>query len=91
VRNARGQRLSAPDIWHDNIGNCFEHAVLACHYLKQGGIASYIADTDDNTDHTFVLIDSPGGLDGQTVNVTQFAPGAIAGAFTVVCDRWYHE
>src|SRR5262249_48148505 len=77
-RNAKGQKLSAPDIWRDNIGNCFEHAVLACHYLKQTGTASYIAETDDNTDHVFVLIGSPAGLDGQTVNVTRLAPGAIA-------------
>jgi hypothetical protein len=65
--------------------------VLACHYLKQSGIPSYIAETDDNTDHAFVLIDSPGGLDGRTVYVTKNAPGAIAGAFTVACDPWYHE
>jgi hypothetical protein len=91
VRDNSGRKFSAPDIWKASIGNCFEHAVLACHYLKQSGIPSYIAETDDNTDHAFVLIDSPGGLDGRTVHVTRNAPGPIAGPFTVVCDPWYHE
>lgn len=90
-RYTQGRHLSAPDIWKDNIGNCFEHAVLACHYLKQSGIPSYIAETDDNTDHVFVLIGSPPGLDGQTVNVTSGAPGVISAPFAVVCDPWYHE
>ncbi|MGH7153210.1 MAG: hypothetical protein ACREF3_04715, partial [Acetobacteraceae bacterium] len=90
-RNTQGRRLSAAAIMADNIGNCFEHSVLACHYLNRRGIASYMADTDDNTNHCFVLIGAPAGLDGQTVNVTAAAPGAIAGAFTVVCDPWYHE
>ena len=92
-RRRQNQRLNAAAIIAGNVGNCFEHSVLACHYLKnQWNIASYMAETEDwNIDHCFVLIGAPNGLDGQTINVTQQAPGAIAGAFTVVCDPWYHE
>ena len=90
-RSDKGLRLNAAAIAADNVGNCFEHCVLACHYLNRRGVASYMADTDANTNHVFVLIGLPGGLDGHTVNVTPNAFGPAAGAFTVVCDPWYHE
>jgi hypothetical protein len=91
ARNNQGNRLSSAAIIADGICNCFEHAVLAAHYLNGRNVASYLVDTDDNTNHCFVVIGAPGGLGGQTINVTQFAPGVLNGGFTVVCDPWYHE
>ncbi|WP_137180382.1 hypothetical protein [Roseomonas sp. AR75] len=93
ARKLAGERLNAAAIIRDGIGNCFEHAVLACHHLNGKGVASYMVDTDDETNHCFVLIGLGGGLDGTTV---QAAPNALPGApfnaaFAVVCDPWYHE
>jgi hypothetical protein len=90
-RRERGARLNAAAIIQDNVGNCFEHCVLACHYLNGRGITSYMAETDDNTNHVFVLIGAPPGLDGQRFNVTAANPGGISNGNTVVCDPWYHE
>jgi hypothetical protein len=94
TREAQGKRLNAYAIIKDRIGNCFEHSVLACKYLnvRYPGITSYIAETDDNTDHVFVLIDvTARGVDGRTVYVSRRSPSVLLGANAVVCDPWYHE
>jgi hypothetical protein len=92
-RNAVGQRLDAAAIIQGGIGNCFEHSVLACHYLNGIGVPSYMVTTDENTNHVFVVIGVQGGLDGETVEAPPNQnPGApLAAAFSVVCDPWYHE
>ena len=86
-------RLSHSAIITDGIGNCFEHSVLACHYLNTKHIASYIAETDDDTNHVFVVIGAADDLDEETIIVQPaVTPGPpSATATTVVCDPWYHE
>jgi hypothetical protein len=93
ARREVGERLNAGAIIRDGLGNCFEHAVLACHYLNGIGVSSYMVTADDSTNHVFVVIGVAGGLDGTTVNVApNAAPGAPLGTGTsVVCDPWYHE
>jgi predicted RNA-binding Zn ribbon-like protein len=90
-RKDRGDRLNSAAIIRDKIGNCFEHAVLACHYINSKNIPNYLVETDDSTNHCFVVVGAPGGLGGQTTTVTKTAAGVLASAFTVVCDPWYHE
>jgi hypothetical protein len=91
-REDQGNRLNAAAISADKIGNCFEHAVLACHYLNYANVRSYLVETDENTDHAFVVIGAPGGLAGQIIEVRKNAPGALnGGGLAVVCDPWYHE
>jgi hypothetical protein len=93
ARRLAGERLNAAAIIRDGVGNCFEHAVLACHHLNGKGIASYMVDTDDETNHCFVMIGLGGGLDGTTVQAAANAPPGppFNAAFGVVCDPWYHE
>jgi hypothetical protein len=93
ARTNAGRRLESAAILQDGIGNCFEHAVLACHHLNGKGVTSYMVDTDDDTNHCFVVLGLAGNLDGTTANA---APNAAPGqpfnaAFAVVCDPWYHE
>jgi hypothetical protein len=93
ARETAGQRYDTAAIIGAGIGNCFEHAVLACRYLNGIGIPSYIAETDDETNHVFVLLGLPSGLGGQTLSLAAHrTPGPpVGGAFSVVCDPWYHE
>src|ERR1700761_1084980 len=83
-RDTGGDSLHSAAIIHDNIGNCFEHSALACSYLNDGSrrvsgqpIASYIVDTDQWTNHSFVLIGAPPGLAGETIKVKKDDFGAI--------------
>lgn len=91
-RRESGKRLDAAAIIADGIGNCFEHAVLACHYLKNK-VPCYMVDTDEDTNHVFVVIGVQGGLHGQTIQAPPNAdPGLpLSTAESVVCDPWYHE
>jgi hypothetical protein len=93
LRRQTGNRLNSASIIHDGIGNCFEHSVLACHFLNGKGIQSYMVDTDDNTNHVFVVIGVGGGLDGQTLYAPPHVnPGLpLNTGDSVVCDPWYHE
>jgi hypothetical protein len=97
-RKEAGNRLNSAAIIKDNVGNWFEHSVLACSYLNSGHrrvsgqpIASYLVDTDPWTNHTFVLVGAPPGLAGRTIKVTKHEFGAINTGETVVCDPWWHE
>ena len=93
ARHDAGEQLSSAAIIRDGVGNCFEHAVLACHYLNTKGVRSYIATADQETNHVFVVIGAAGGLDGRKITVRPDAtPGPPLGTgTTVVCDPWYHE
>ena len=90
-REEIGRSLDAAEIIRDKIGNCQEHAILACHYLNNKGVSSYMVTTEDDINHVFVIIGGPDNLDGKIVSVTRDDPAAIFGNFTVVCDPWYHE
>lgn len=94
-RRKDGRRLHAASIIAGGIGNCFEHSVLACHFLRSKNVPSYMVDTDDETNHVFVVIGVQGGLNGQTIDVDvrlNANPGLpLSTNDSVVCDPWYHE
>ena len=93
ARRSAGNRLNAAAIIASGVGNCFEHAVLACHFLKGKGVPCYMVDTDEDTDHVFVVIGVATGLNGQTFQAPPNAapPPPLSTGNSVVCDPWYHE
>jgi hypothetical protein len=92
-RRQQGKRLDSAAIIADGIGNCFEHAVLACKYLKDKGVPSYMVETDEDVNHVFVVIGVGNGLAGTTLKVSPNTPPGppLSTGDGVVCDPWYHE
>jgi hypothetical protein len=102
-RRTYGRMLpDANVIIQNRLGNCHEHAVLACDYLAKKGIPSsiYFVTTDDPEylDHVWVMLGLPDdfvpplpGVFGNTERVPLDETPAVFGPSAVVCDPWYHE
>lgn len=90
-RKDAGQAYNTAAIIQDKFGNCLEHSVLACAYLRRLQVPSYIATTDFDTNHVFVVIDGLAGLDGRMVKVTKDDTAQLGTATTVICDPWWHD
>ena len=93
ARRKAGDRLNSHAIKQHGIGKCFEHAVLACHYLNLRRVPSYYLETDSSTNHVFVVIGAAENLDGTSIRVPSKAPPGepLGTGDSVVCDPWYHE
>ncbi len=92
--NGDGTHCTA-DILKAHIGNCMEHTILVCEYVrdKYPGVTAHFIGVRDPSNHAFAIIGADAGLPTGTgaFALTTDDPPVALGAFAVVADAWWHE